>query len=42
MRFKILAAAILILLGIAVFAVYSGSSNKDIPDDNDIIQKNRG
>lgn len=38
MRFKILAAAILILLGIAVFSVYSGSSNEDISDD-DIIQK---
>ena len=39
MRFKILAAAILILLGIVVFSVYSGSSNEDIPDNNDIIQK---
>lgn len=39
MRFKTLAAVILILLGIAVFSVYSGSSNEDISDDNDIIQK---
>ena len=39
MHFKILAAAMLILVGIAVFSVYSGSSNEDIQDDNDIIQK---
>lgn len=39
MRFKILAVAIFILLGIAVFSIYFGSSNEDILDDNDIIQK---
>ncbi|HWQ49424.1 MAG TPA: hypothetical protein VN414_10850 [Methanosarcina sp.] len=39
MSFKILAAAMLILLGIVVFSVYSGSSNEEIPDNNDIIQK---
>lgn len=39
MRFKILAAAMLILLGIVVFFIYSGSSNEDISDYNDIIQK---
>ncbi|MCC4766157.1 hypothetical protein FXW07_05890 [Methanosarcina sp. DH1] len=39
MRFKILAAAMLILLGIVVFSVYSGSSNEGIPDDKEIIQK---
>ncbi len=39
MRFKILAAAMLILLGIAVFSVYSGSSNEGIHDNSDIIQK---
>jgi hypothetical protein len=39
MRFKILAAAMLILVGIAVFSVYSGSSNEGIHDNSDIIQK---
>lgn len=39
MHFKTLAFAGLILLGIAVLSVYSGSSNESIPDDRDIIQK---
>lgn len=40
MRFKILAATALILLGIVVFSVYSGSYNGSISDDNEgIIQK---
>jgi Reprolysin family propeptide. len=39
MRFKILAAAILILLGITIFSVYSGSNNKSTQDDKDIIQQ---
>ncbi len=40
MRFKILATATLILLGIVVFSAYSGSNNKSTQDDKeDIIQK---
>ncbi|HET8688800.1 MAG TPA: hypothetical protein VFM18_19490, partial [Methanosarcina sp.] len=39
MRFKILAAATLILLGIVVFSAYSGSNNESTQDDKDIIQK---
>lgn len=39
MRFKILAAATLILLGIVVFSAYSGSNNESTQDDKDIIQE---
>lgn len=39
MRFKILAAAMLIFLGIVVFSAYSGSSNESTQDDKEIIQK---
>lgn len=39
MRFIILAVATLIVLGIVVFSVYSGSSNENIQDDRNIIQK---
>lgn len=39
MRFIILAVATLILLGIVGFSVYSGSSNENIQDDKNIIQK---
>jgi hypothetical protein len=39
MRFKILAAATLILLGIVIFSAYSGSNNDSTQDDKDIIQE---
>ncbi|MHC1754995.1 MAG: hypothetical protein AB9861_06110 [Methanosarcina sp.] len=39
MRFKVLAAEGLILLGIVVFSVYSGSSNESLQDEKSIIQK---
>ncbi|MDW5549651.1 hypothetical protein [Methanosarcina sp.] len=39
MRFVVLAVATLILLGIVGFSIYSGSSNENIKDDKNIIQK---
>jgi len=39
MRFKILLAAALILLGIVVFSVYSSSNNQSVPEDKRTIQK---
>lgn len=39
MRFKVLAAAALILLGIIAFSVYSGPNSASVPDDKGIIQK---
>jgi hypothetical protein len=39
MRFKIIAAVTLILLGIVVFSAYSGSDYESTQDDEDIIQK---
>lgn len=39
MRFIVLAVATLILLGIVGFYFYSGSSNENIQDDKNIIQK---
>jgi hypothetical protein len=39
MRFNILAAATLILLGIVIFSAYSGSNNESTQDDKDIIQE---
>lgn len=39
MRFKILATAGFILLGIVTFSVYSGFNTESLPDDRPIIQK---